>query len=307
MKCIFCMEDKNEKEFSDEHVFPYAIGGSLVIRTVCKECNSHLGDEVDCKMTENFIIKIVRLHYKIRNRDGNICHPFDNLVEENTERKVKYCIDNKTGEPKAPYFISSGPSVIDDKIWLELDYRDRDKAKGIIEKFCKRNGYTAPSEEMFKEMLKNVKPKSSRPTLVNKFVIDCDGIARAMLKIIYELSCYWLGEEYLKDDIAAKIRNYILHRAKNDVHGSVYPAIRCSKCIPYQDGTHCAFLMVSRNNIYAVARIFNCIEAVVLVTERANEYDFTEDNAPCIVLDAINRKKEEGLFLDTLFRRIDLG
>jgi hypothetical protein len=45
MKCIFCQQERTV--FSREHVFPDAIGGALIIKDVCKDCNQRLGKSVD--------------------------------------------------------------------------------------------------------------------------------------------------------------------------------------------------------------------------------------------------------------------
>ncbi|CAM2008981.1 HNH endonuclease [Acanthopleuribacter pedis] len=53
MICIYCNEQKEEKEFSLEHIFPDALGGALMddnifkTRQVCRRCNSISGRFVD--------------------------------------------------------------------------------------------------------------------------------------------------------------------------------------------------------------------------------------------------------------------
>ena len=45
MKCIICKEEKNE---SDEHIIPEALGNKkLITKRVCKDCNNRLGYNVD--------------------------------------------------------------------------------------------------------------------------------------------------------------------------------------------------------------------------------------------------------------------
>ena len=70
------MKEKNNDEFSVEHVFPDAIGGTLIINNVCKCCNDYLGREVDCKLTDHFLTKLARYTYKIPNKQGEIPNPF---------------------------------------------------------------------------------------------------------------------------------------------------------------------------------------------------------------------------------------
>jgi hypothetical protein len=57
MRCFFCLE---EREPTEEHVFPHAIGGTLTIDRVCKPCNDFLGAKVDVLLTNHELILIKR-------------------------------------------------------------------------------------------------------------------------------------------------------------------------------------------------------------------------------------------------------
>lgn len=59
MKCIYCNEEKEEKCFSLEHIFPKSLGGNYTndifkTNSVCVDCNSNLGIYVDSAVTKNF-------------------------------------------------------------------------------------------------------------------------------------------------------------------------------------------------------------------------------------------------------------
>lgn len=59
--CIYCREEKNDKEFSLEHVIPQFLGGAyasdfLKTRNVCKNCNSNLGLFVDASFEKNWLV-----------------------------------------------------------------------------------------------------------------------------------------------------------------------------------------------------------------------------------------------------------
>ena len=72
MKCIFCKEEKSADQFSDEHVFPETIGGSFHIYTVCKDCNSTLGREVDPKLSEHIFVIPIRYCLGLLGKKGRI-------------------------------------------------------------------------------------------------------------------------------------------------------------------------------------------------------------------------------------------
>ena len=56
--CIICRENKDN--LSDEHVIPDAIGGYYHIYTVCKECNSKLGQNIDSKLVKHPFTSFMR-------------------------------------------------------------------------------------------------------------------------------------------------------------------------------------------------------------------------------------------------------
>ncbi len=47
MICIFCGQDKKP---SVEHIIPKNIGGRVVVKTVCVDCNSKFGSKVDAEL-----------------------------------------------------------------------------------------------------------------------------------------------------------------------------------------------------------------------------------------------------------------
>ena len=62
MKCIYCNEETQNNEFSLEHIFPAALGGTAIdnplfkTRQVCKRCNSLSGLYVDSAFVKNFFV-----------------------------------------------------------------------------------------------------------------------------------------------------------------------------------------------------------------------------------------------------------
>lgn len=59
--CIYCLEEKDDQEFTLEHVIPQFLGGAhapefLKTRDVCKSCNSNLGLFVDASFEKNWMV-----------------------------------------------------------------------------------------------------------------------------------------------------------------------------------------------------------------------------------------------------------
>jgi len=60
-KCIYCNQEKKENEFSLEHIFPDALGGTYAnelfkTRQVCQKCNSLAGLYIDSLFVKNFFL-----------------------------------------------------------------------------------------------------------------------------------------------------------------------------------------------------------------------------------------------------------
>ena len=66
--CIICRKEKENKEFSDEHVIPDSLGGVYHIYNVCKECNSRLGDKIDIHLVNNIFSIIKREQLGIKGK-----------------------------------------------------------------------------------------------------------------------------------------------------------------------------------------------------------------------------------------------
>jgi hypothetical protein len=72
MFCVYCGTDHDENiEFTDEHIVPYAIGGSnaLTIR-VCRDSNNSLGGRIDKPFIEIFTVRADRFFLGLRGTDG---------------------------------------------------------------------------------------------------------------------------------------------------------------------------------------------------------------------------------------------
>ena len=89
-KCIICNKIKDNKEFNKEHVIPESIGGSLTIENVCKKCNNKLGEEIDSKIINDFLIKGEIVGNKIRNKNNKEKVLFEKLISnKNPQIKLK--------------------------------------------------------------------------------------------------------------------------------------------------------------------------------------------------------------------------
>lgn len=91
--CIICR--RNNVSLSDEHVIPDSIGGYYHIHTVCKECNSKLGDNVDVKLLNHTLIKLHRFSKRMRGKQATyLIHLMLKVLliqVKQSESKIKWC------------------------------------------------------------------------------------------------------------------------------------------------------------------------------------------------------------------------
>lgn len=197
-ECIICRKVKTE--FSDEHVIPDSIGGYYHIYTVCKTCNSNLGDSVDNNLINHKFIEFQRHLLKIKGKKGNIPNPFagTHTMEDNPEQKVRLDDNNGVFEP----FII--PNINDEKILengftIVVDKRDEGKIKQITDKILARNGI--PRDKVKTESrVENEK----RPVIHITQKIDIKDFKIGVLKIAYEFAVDNIAD-YYNDSNAIKI------------------------------------------------------------------------------------------------------
>lgn len=181
-ECIICRKVKTE--FSDEHVIPDSIGGYYHIYTVCKTCNSNLGDSVDNNLINHKFIEFQRHLLKIKGKKGNIPNPFagTHTMENDPNQKVRLEDNNGIFEP---YII---PNINDEKILengftIVVDKRDEGKINQITDKILARNGI--PKDKVKTESrVENEK----RPVIHITQKIDIKDFKIGVLKIAYEFA-----------------------------------------------------------------------------------------------------------------------
>lgn len=291
--CILCLEDKAKEEFNEEHVFPEAIGGSLILRdALCTDCNSWLGHEVDAKLTNYGLVQLVRLALGIKGKSGAVPNPFLNCTDaDDPSRKLQYRLD-KDGKPCQLYLVPNVDVTKSEEavtISVALDESDKGKLPEILDKIAKRNNLQIPNEKV--DQLLNEPVRSESPGMQVQFSMHVSNWKKALLKIAYELAYHWLGPAYLKDPGADKLRDAL--RAEGHYEngkagiGAVVTLAGCQKIVPFWSedrGTHLAFLMSGGAGLLCYVRLFQSIEALVPISE--SNFGRTELDLPVIFVDA---------------------
>lgn len=293
MKCIIC---KNEHDkMSEEHIFPYAIGGSLSIWNVCKTCNDRLGEEVDILLTDNFLISMVRNTLGIKGNSGKVPNPFKEGVTEDNQ-KIRLLMD-RDGH-FVPQYIPLISEVEDNKIRIIIDASDKQKLPGIIRKCHERKGLSI-SDNAIEEILNDINIESARPEIKYDFTINTENYKKALLKILYEMGVYWLGERYTEDPIGKEICGLLfasMDQLKNSkIHGQMglasefdFPLVNV-ECF---ENMHIACLLPVDGKLCCVIRIFNVFYASVVISENPELYNDIGDGL-FMCLDPIQRDLQE--------------
>jgi hypothetical protein len=312
MKCIICKEEKSRDKFSSEHVFPESIGGSFKINSVCKDCNSKLGEEVDSKLGNHLFVKMIRYELGLAGKKGIMPLPFKHgklkgspandaaeiritLKHDNVSHSIQGSVINKPFESKA---IDGGIE------WYEchVDSRNMDALVPMIQKFCRKNGVTAPLPEKisdFLEYVRNVPDGDTCQIMIaedilfrcklakaDPNIVECSGVVdtvdykRAIVKIAYELACEWLGSGYRADPCGEKLRRFIRDPLfvsppiENAINGIIDFVD-----IPFSNGSidgqacgHTARICFGDNSLVCQVDVFNVISGAIIVSENLSAY-----------------------------------
>lgn len=311
MKCIICKNEKPIEVFTDEHVFPDSIGGTLIIKSVCKECNDKLGNSVDKHLVNHWLTQGQRQILRILGKSGKIPNPLEKgKLSDDLSQEVRYFFDEK-GDSKELYLVPKVEKTTNldgtESVSIKIDKKDKDKLPSIVNKILKRKGLPQlTKQELEKRIQEGINPS---PWMTINAEIDILQYKRAILKIAYELAWYWLGQAYLDDEVGEMIRKCMLD---NDLEGEwhlKYPIkgrieiVGERTMFPMWDNepnSHIAFLMESDGKISCYIRIFRIFEGMIEVSNDASKYPNCCNRF--IAIDPLTRIKRESGFVEEINR-----
>jgi len=314
IKCIICKTEKPSEYFTEEHIFPESIGGTLTLNSVCKECNDFLGHSVDSHLVNHFIVELARSNLKISGKTNKIPNPLEQgTLTDDPLQQVKYRCD-QDGEPIGLYIVTKfqGDIIKDGGIKITVDKTDRDKLPSMIDKMLKRRKL---SKEKIAQRSKEI---SSSPYVSVKLQVDTIKYKRAILKIAYELAYYWLGDAYLSDSTGEMLRCCIRDKSLQGDWAVKYPTIKANikflgenpesplwEMWDNEPHSHVAILRPIHDGIVCGVRIFNIFEGIVLVSEDLLSYpDFSKGDSPgnFIAINSQTGEKRESNFYEEIER-----
>jgi hypothetical protein len=278
MRCIFCLEANPESGFTDEHVFPEAIGGKFVIRSVCGDCNGKLGRKVDCLLTEHVLIQMRRKELGLAGKTGRVPDPLADMTLSGTNYPIRNSLD-ADGKPRH-YMCQHVERTLrpdgTERVSIAVDASDRSKLPEILTKILSRRGKPPLSKEQIDAMAPVI--CTPHPWMEKTFIVDEHEYKRAILKVAYELGCYWLGSSYLDDPLGKTIREWILSDGPSDdesaapIPGTVdlYEAGGTGLFWEQEENSHIGILIPMPENFGGIAvyvRVFKEFEAKVLLSK----------------------------------------
>lgn len=209
MKCIICRVDKDALEFSDEHVIPDALGGYYHIYSVCRTCNSRMGETVDSALVNHKLADLYRFVEGMAGKSGAIPNPFGGLAtsSENPDAKARAIVDDDGVLkfhliPRVVVHEEGGaPASID----IVVDARDEAKIGTILRKKLERLGINESQARSKSELVRSVLDGG----FSMRWQVDTQAFKIGLLKIAYEFAVDSI-EDYFETHDAIEISR-ILH------------------------------------------------------------------------------------------------
>jgi hypothetical protein len=282
MRCIFCLSSEPATGFTDEHVFPEAVGGTLVVPFVCKACNDRLGHSVDVTVTDHSLVAIKRHALGIPGKSGVIPNPFERAVlTEDPSHKVR--LDFTKPSPAAIYTLpfiqrtqsESGKGTLS----VRIDATDADRLGTIVNKALARAGAPPVSPEVIEE-LKTQVVRTEQPSLSIPLSFDLSQFRRGLMKIVYELTCLWLGEIYVEDAMATLLRQFIFDDQLPFGPSSRYPIRGTMRMAPKEpllpfwpkERDHLMACLINNGSLSVIVSILGVLDACVAITDSPQRY-----------------------------------
>jgi HNH endonuclease len=296
--CIFCLVEKEEGDFNEEHVFPQAIGGSLVIRTVCTTCNSELGSAIDAALIDHVAIQTRRSLLNIQGNSRKVPDPLaQGMLVKAPHLKVRDIVTPRPGPLRVVPDVrrKAGPDS-SERVQITMDARDEAGLIAAANKILVRSGLEAKTPE---ELRPHIRRESDpTPEVVVPVAVDLADYKPALVKIAYELTSTWLGDTYLADPAAVEIRRVL--RSPNPLEVVLAPACfgrigpRDQGALP-EDGAepnqHLALITPGQGRITALIHVFDIFEGVIVMSENSERYPSFAGRV--VVIDPVAGTREE--------------
>lgn len=257
-KCIICTDphdDKNpNKRLTEEHIIPEFIGGKIIVKNVCKDCNSTLGISLEGRLSNNIYFKSYAYANKIKGKKGKLTNP---LAGDYSYNGINFRFGSDFSLYRLSIINSQQTEDGDFKLAVSFDIKDlktieNDIFKTVSRKL-KKQGEPIKENKLRDDIRKVIETYESNLTVINQpefqvtFSLDSDQIALLALKIIYELIAWLFGEDIVLSVDFDLIRNSLrilkLHPEINYTNDDFYKIFRgLILQNPYHKVTHLNYI-----------------------------------------------------------------
>ena len=274
--CIFCFRDSSEVTFSEEHLIPNSLGGSLILlNLVCNECNSKFGSEFDHVILKNpevidaldklelpyDKVKLIKGNYSIHGLSENI-ELKGRITKNGFSFPSQSLPDGSIIHPETEYEEPLLKSILRDQRLYQAgltDDRIMEEYKTLIEAY----GKASVGDKVSCPLLGVTLVKRSdtfRIKLTPKS--GCD-VSRLIAKIAYEFGFLIAGRDFLLNQHVVEPLRKFIRTGKNKYN---FPVIRISTDRPVYTPAHFISFQIDNYVTKVTVGFFGCIAYALLAS-----------------------------------------
>lgn len=284
--CIYCKNEKDEKEFNREHVVPrmmgrYTDGFVLSENQVCEKCNSYFSREIENKIALDSYEALLRMRSgtkrmsdgrRIRNNRLSIIGTegilkgirFIPISDSNSPERFRLeivpCIGIQKNKEEYEYFsIEDIPEATEELVQRLKGYESPIIQFGYEEEMAtsvlRQKGYINDKSIYSKKEISEKYTKNNILTSIN-FSID-SMVKRVCAKTIFNYLCWSNSPEFVLDSKFDALRKYIRFGDWDETLWFRYSMGYVTAATPPNDTAHVVGTMISFEN--GVCELLGCI------------------------------------------------
>jgi hypothetical protein len=197
--CVLCTNGFPDESRTEEHVFPEAIGGTLVFFDLCKDCNDHLGHTADAALADHFLIQLVRMRLGLTGKTGHLPNPLRTGKADDGLLFRREVGGDVHQQPRVEHLEG-------DDVRISVAETDHGKLPEMIEKVMERARQRGLEPTSISTPVTTEGPA---PPLTFKPQVDLEHYKSGLLKIAYEIAYLALGPNYIVDATAENLRSLL--------------------------------------------------------------------------------------------------
>lgn len=255
--CIICLQPPNDdrtlSQLTDEHIVSEFLGGNIIVKNVCKECNDRLGHRLEGPLSKNIYFKLYTYFNGIKGKKDKLANPLSGEYSIGGKR-FRFEPDFSLYQlPVIEHHLASNGGF---KINASIDIKDIDKIEHdifkTISRKLKKSGKVLKEGTLKKDIKKIIEGNKNNIKVINQpeidvsFSLDFDEVALLALKISYELLAWITGEDFILssefDNFRSSLKSILLHNeisyVMHNFHETFIELIRENPYFKVKDFSH---------------------------------------------------------------------